>query len=206
MPEYFQKPQEKIVGCILAGGTSKRFGGLDKAWLKIQSQPMLAWTYQCIHNQVAQTAINHNQNFEQYKNFAEQYNIPLVTDKRFINQGPLSGIYSALSWGQTIEANWLISIPVDMPKLPSDCVQRLYQHALDNFSDVVVATDTKTNHHTLALWSTKSQPIVAQQLSRNQNKIRDSFALLNHSTCLISSEPLANINQETDLQNFKNKQ
>src|SRR5690625_587592 len=99
-----------IVGIILAGGQSSRFGS-PKAFVKKDNIPFYQYSWQAIKPFVSSTLIITNPLLEAL--FAKD-NVPIkmVNDHNlYQGQGPLAGIYTAMD---VLIAEWYMIVPVDV--------------------------------------------------------------------------------------------
>jgi molybdopterin-guanine dinucleotide biosynthesis protein A len=121
-----------ITGVILAGGLSRRMGGVDKGLQLLNGKPMVQRVLERFAPQVNEVLINANQNAAQYGALGH----PVVPDQIPDFAGPLAGLHAALSKA----AHPLVAtVPCDSPFLPVDLVSRL-KTALDaHAADLAVA-------------------------------------------------------------------
>src|SRR5690625_6115754 len=110
-----------IVGIILAGGQSSRFGS-PKAFVKKDNIPFYQYSWQAIKPVVSSTLIITNPLLEAL--FAKD-NVPIkmVNDHNlYQGQGPLAGIYTAMD---VLMPEWYMIVPVDLLFLEQGIVQWL---------------------------------------------------------------------------------
>jgi len=111
----------KFDAVILAGGQGSRMGGRDKGLLAFSGRALVEWVIGALRAQSLapqQIMISANRNLEQYR----QWELPVLADVFPEYPGPLAGIHSALLASQ---ADALLVVPCDMPRLPSDLLARL---------------------------------------------------------------------------------
>ena len=108
----------EISAVILAGGKGSRMGGLNKGLVSLHGRPMIQHVIDRLAPQVATIIISANQDVDQYRAFGYE----VIEDLLPQAQGPLAGIYSALT---LINTEWLMCAPCDVPNLPLDIVSRL---------------------------------------------------------------------------------
>lgn len=115
--------------------------------------------------------------------------------------GPLSGLAAALAWGASVGADRVLTIPCDMPFLPSDLPVRLTRALAPSLGAAVAASGGRT-HPVCAIWRTES----ARALSREAREGRLSLnglsqvvgrAVVDWPTNV--RDPFLNINTENDL-------
>jgi len=114
---------DEITAAILAGGAATRLGGRDKGLEFLAGKPMIAHVVDRLRGQAGNLLICANRNTERYAEFA-----PVVTDAQTGFRGPLAGIAAALAACKT---DWLLTTPVDCPRLPADIASRLHAHVGD---------------------------------------------------------------------------
>jgi molybdopterin-guanine dinucleotide biosynthesis protein A len=106
---------------ILAGGEGRRMGGQNKGLLELMGQPLISHVLQRLDPGVSQRVISANNNITAY----QQLGYPVIEDRLPGQLGPLAGIYSAL---ESLHTEWLLTVPCDLPLLPTDYVQRMLDH------------------------------------------------------------------------------
>ncbi|MCK9488397.1 MAG: NTP transferase domain-containing protein [Xanthomonadales bacterium] len=107
------------IGLILAGGRGSRFGGTDKAWLRLHGQPLLCHCWQTLGEQVQTIVVASQRHRWAYRRLG----IQLIDDHAAApGHGPLAAIAGALArWPQ----RRIAVLPVDAPFAPADYVARL---------------------------------------------------------------------------------
>src|SRR5512134_1813499 len=105
------------VGVILAGGSGRRFGGIDKAFLNLAGQPLIRHVVERIAPQVGALIINSNNESPEMRALGR----PVVADhpRTTPATGPLVGLTSVFAWIEEREdaSSPLLSVPVDTPLL-----------------------------------------------------------------------------------------
>ena len=110
-----QKKRTEITAFILSGGRSSRMG-IDKAFLTINSQPLILKMIELLDSIFSEVIISTN-NPEVYKFTQRKLIKDIIPDK-----GPLSGIHSVLQYSNT-EKNFIISC--DMPLVSGELINYL---------------------------------------------------------------------------------
>ncbi|HML28328.1 MAG TPA: NTP transferase domain-containing protein, partial [Hyphomicrobium sp.] len=87
---------DHILGVILAGGRSRRFGGGDKTLAEIDGQSILARVISRFRPQVGRLALSVNGDVQRFADFA----IETISDCESPELGPLSGILAAMDWAK----------------------------------------------------------------------------------------------------------
>ena len=117
-------PGEDIVGLVLAGGRSRRFGW-EKAAVVVEGRPLLdaalAGLAGCrvlaVNAPVASEAAR----------LASARGLPVLSDEAGLPDGPLTGVLAGLDWARAQGAAWLATSPCDLAAPPADLVERLIQ-------------------------------------------------------------------------------
>ena len=128
---------------ILAGGEGRRIGG-GKPTVKLGSQTLLeravertaGWS-----DMVSVVLRSHDQ--------TSTNGLPHLVDRQDI-EGPLGGLAVALAWANAVGADFLLTIPCDMPFLPSDLGSRLLIE-IGETSAAIAASDGRI-HPVCGLW------------------------------------------------------
>ena len=131
--------KEKITGIILAGGKSRRMGGVDKGLMPFLGETMINWVIQRLSSQVATVLINANSEIESYKT----YGFPVIHDEISDFSGPLAGLHAGMKAANT---EFVLSVPCDSPLLADDLATRLMQALMKDHANIAVAK-TGSQHH-----------------------------------------------------------
>jgi molybdenum cofactor guanylyltransferase len=134
----------KIVGCILAGGRSSRFGS-DKALAVIGGKTLLEHAIERLGRQVTQLAINTNSDDPAFA----ATGLRLLKDATPDFRGPLAGILAALEWASIMGTDAVVTAAVDTPMFPADLVGRLSSSGGER---IVIAESATGLHPTFGLW------------------------------------------------------
>jgi molybdopterin-guanine dinucleotide biosynthesis protein A len=137
-----------IVGCILAGGLSRRMGGRDKPLIPLGDRPMIVHVSERLSPQVSCTIVNANGDPSRYHELC----VPVVPDRIEGNAGPLAGVSAALAWcaGNRPEATHLATAAADTPFFPKDLVLKLAMAA--GAGTIVLAASGGRHHPVFGLW------------------------------------------------------
>lgn len=183
-------------GIILAGGQSSRFHGVDKTFLPLAGEPLIAHVFTRLAPQVDAMAISSNAPAEAFARFA----VPVLADIDRTIKGPFAGIYSALA---TWPDETLLTVAVDLPFLPGDLAARLKDRLGDNSegADCVYASDG--DRHALAiLWRPGLAHAVRAFLVGGDASLKAWLALHGQAVVFAAgngSDIAFNINTDADL-------
>ena len=161
-----------IAGVVLAGGHSRRMGGIDKGWVEFQRRPMIEWVVETLKNQVDYLMINVNKSSSQY----DELSIPLVKDKIEGFKGPLAGLHAAM-----METNhpFIMMVPCDSPLIPDNLVSKLSTPLSDKSIDLAVVRTSSRLQPIFCLTRTRLREPLARFLYGGGRKIDRWFDTLN---------------------------
>jgi len=133
----------RYVAAILAGGRSRRFGA-DKAMARIAGKPMIAHVAHAL-NAEALAVVGHEM-------AARELGAISLSDPVTGVTGPLAGVLAALNWAVSLNAQWLVTAPCDVPVLPKDIALKLIGAAEDEDVDIAYAETQDGPHALCAAW------------------------------------------------------
>jgi molybdenum cofactor guanylyltransferase len=194
---------DHILGVILAGGRSQRFGGGDKTLAEIDGEPILSRVVARFRPQVHRLILNVNGDAERFAGFG----IETVPDSESAESGPLSGILAAMDWALENEpkARLIATVSGDVPFLPRDLVHRL--NAARN-TGVAIAESAGRRHPTIAIWPTSVRQSIADALARGARGV-DRLATDLEAVAVsfpmgdsggVEIDPFFNVNTRDDLE------
>ncbi len=185
-----------ITGIILAGGQGSRMGGQDKGLLLLNGLPLYHHVLIRLSPQVDKLLINANRHIGRYQQSA----FPVFSDLPNAFSGPLAGILTGL---MTIDTDWAIFAPCDVPNLPPDLVERLWQGKQDHLA--AYANDGQRAHPTLLLIHRSLAPVLQAYLDAGDRKLMLFLATINAIAVSFADQPLAfqNLNTPDDLSHWQ---
>jgi molybdopterin-guanine dinucleotide biosynthesis protein A len=124
--------KKDITGLILAGGRGARMGGVDKGLQNHHGVPMAMHALLRLAPQVGELMLNANRNLGAY----ESMGVPVWPDSLPDYAGPLAGFLTGL---ERCETPYLVTVPCDSPRFPTDLVQRLAQALVAADAEVAMA-------------------------------------------------------------------
>ncbi|MBB6365834.1 molybdopterin-guanine dinucleotide biosynthesis protein A [Xanthomonas sacchari] len=112
-------PQRAITLGILAGGRAQRLGGCDKAWLQRDGQAQVQWLVQALAPQVAAVLVSANRSLSRYAGIGlqalpDRVAAPAEAERSL---GPIAGLDALAAACAT---PWLLTVPVDLCRLPPE--------------------------------------------------------------------------------------
>ena len=162
-----------ILGAILAGGQSRRFGS-DKAVAIVDGLPMLTQIQRALAVQVDAVIVCGGARPE----------VDAIPDRPEPGLGPLGGLNAALYYGREQGYDAVLSVPVDTLPLPVDLVARLGP-----------GPAAFASQYLIGVWPTDLQPDLDNLLRSGARAVR---AWLDVSQCRLVGEDglnLRNINR-----------
>lgn len=120
--------RDSLSGVVLSGGQARRMQragreSVEKGLLVLHGRPLVAWSQQYLAARVDTIYVSANRCIEVYARYGQ-----VVADDPSLGTdvGPLAGLASVLARVQT---SWVLSLPVDVPVLPVDLLERLAAQA-----------------------------------------------------------------------------
>ena len=189
--------ENNILGVVLAGGKSKRFGE-DKSEVKLGSKTLLEHTLNKIKSKFNTIIIVSN------NKIVKDY----ITIKDCIDGqlGPLVGVLSAMKWinKNNYSYNWIITFPCDTPFFNISIIDKFVEVSQLNDSLLYFAKSEEKRHNIFGLWSLKLIETLEMDIIKNNHRKVEKWAdKIGVKTINISYkevDPFFNINTKTDLE------
>lgn len=161
----------RIIGCILAGGLSRRMGGGDKPLKMLGGKTMLGTVIDRLGGQTDKILINANGEPRRLLEFG----LPIVADAIAGYAGPLAGVSACMDWtaDQCPDATHIATVAADTPFFPVDLVSCLSQAIDADGSDIAIATSGGHRHPVFGLWAVSLRHHLAQWMQET-----DTFKVL----------------------------
>lgn len=180
-------PLTETTGLVLAGGESRRMGGLDKGLVTLADRPMVRFVLDRLAPQVASILINANRNLDLYA--AEGHAVvPDIVDGYL---GPLAGMASGLKAAKT---EYVLCVPCDCPLLPQDLAQRMATALMTADAELAVASDGDRLHPVFTLLKRAALPSILAFLDEGERKIDKWFARHTLAVADFSDQPESFLN------------
>ena len=188
--------ENNILGVILAGGKSKRFGE-DKSKVKLNDKILLQHTLDKIKSKFNKVIIVSNN--EILKNY--------ITIKDCIDGqlGPLVGVLSAMKWvtKNNYSYNWVATFPCDTPFFNNSLIDKFIEASKLNDSALYFVKSQKKRHNIFGLWSLKLIETLEEDIIKNNYRKVEKWAnKIGVKTININFkeiDPFFNINTKEDL-------
>ncbi len=195
---------KNIAGLILAGGQSRRMGGIDKSFVDLGAKPLIRHVIDGASPQVAALAINTNSDDPRYSDFG----FPIIPDGIKGFQGPLAGIQAGLAWLSDTNCEWLATFACDTPFVPSDCVTRLGAAAAQQKRPAAVAAYGDRRHPTIGLWHRELLHVLDTWLDGEGRMLMAFCDEVGAAVADYSDQPFdpfVNINREADVDDARRR-
>jgi molybdopterin-guanine dinucleotide biosynthesis protein A len=178
---------------ILAGGQGRRMGG-DKPARLLGGERLIDRALRLARGWSDGVAVALRERAQ-----ATPGGVPAILDDPAID-GPLAGLASALRFAAGEGRPLLLTIPADMPFLPSDLTQRLAEAMGEQCC--AIAASGGHGHPVCALWRTRALDSLDEYLSTGERSLKRFAALVGCSTVewpAVPLDPFFNINTPEDL-------
>lgn len=191
-------PDSSIAGVILAGGRSRRMGGVAKAHELLGGKPLIQHVIDRLQPQLGCLVLSVERESAEFA----PYGLQQVADPEPGSCGPLGGLLSAMRQMDAGQ-DWLLLAPCDAPFLPRDLAARLkHQAALSGGEGCTVRYQAELQP-TFSIWNRSLLPVlesavVEQGMSGFKQFLKSHpLAVLDWDTTDIS--PFCNINDPDSL-------
>jgi molybdopterin-guanine dinucleotide biosynthesis protein A len=189
-------PQGAVVGLVLAGGRSVRFGS-EKAAALLGDRPLLIWAARRLQRTCTAVAANVRAGTEA-EGLARAEGLPLLYDMPGDALGPLAGVKVGLIWAKAQGARALAVSPCDVPLLPKDVFARLINAA---GSGPALAETSEGDQPLCAVWPVSALEKVTEALQGGQHPATWRLLQSLGATRVRFADPrlFANVNTQADL-------
>ena len=191
----------RIVGVLLAGGAARRMGGGDKCLRMFGGETLLARTIRCLRPQVGPLLLNANGDPSRFKD----YDLSVVGDVIDGQAGPLAGVLTGMEWARenVPDADYVVTVPTDIPFLPKDLVARLASALVEADADIACVSSGGRDHPVPALWRVGLAPKLRIDMTKNDARKVDAWTATQKLTRAEwppdPVDPFFNVNREEDL-------
>ena len=195
--------ENNILGIILAGGKSSRFGE-DKSTAKLGNKTLLDHTVSKIENEFNEILVISNNKDFNFKN----NKIYLVEDCIEGQLGPLVGILTAMMWVTKNKKNykWIASFPCDTPFFDIKLISELKIKVKETSKKLIFLNSNKKRHNIFGLWSMDLIEILEKDIKNSFRKVELWADKIGYENININEEKFdrfLNINTKKDLEKAK---
>ena len=191
-----------ILGVVLAGGKSQRFGQ-DKSQVKLQNKLLIDYILKEIVDEFEETLIIANEPIK----FMQSNNISLIKDFK-TGLGPLGGVLTAMKWIKKNNKHyeWISTFPSDTPFFTKKELNYFYENIKINENKLFFIRNKKTRHNIFGLWSIDLINQLESDILRGERKVEiwaNSIGLSTVNLDYKKPDPFFNINTREDLEKEK---
>ena len=195
--------ENNIIGIILAGGKSSRFGE-DKSNIRLGNKTLLDHTIDKIEkefNEVLIISNNKNYNFKNKK-------IYTIKDCIEGQLGPLVGILTAMKWVKENKKNyrWIASFPCDTPFFDTKLISKLKLKTKETSKKLIFLNSDKKRHNIFGLWSMDLIETLEKDIKNSFRKVEIWADKIGYESININTEKFdkfLNINTKEDFEKAK---
>ena len=189
----------KILGVVLAGGKSQRFGE-DKSQVKLHGKILIDYILSEIIDQFEEILIVTNNEIK-FK-FSKKISI---TNDLIEGVGPLGGILTAMKWIKKNNKNykWISTFPSDTPFFTKNELQIFYKKIDIQKSKLFFIKNKQTRHNIFGLWSLDLMEKLDNDLRKGERKVEvwaDTTGVEIINIEFKKKDPFFNINTKEDLE------
>jgi len=195
--------ENNIIGIILAGGKSSRFGE-DKSNIRLGNKTLLDHTIDKIEKEFNEVLIISNNKEYNYKN----KKIYTVKDCIEGQLGPLVGILTAMKWVNENKKNykWIASFPCDTPFFDNKLISKLKLKTKETSKKLIFLNSDKKRHNIFGLWSMDLIETLEKDIKNSFRKVEIWADKVGYESININTEKFdrfLNINTKEDLEKAK---
>ena len=197
--------ENNILGVILAGGKSKRFGE-DKTKIKLGNKTLLEHVIDKVKKEFSELIIISNS--QNYRFTSKR--IFLVQDFIKGQLGPLIGVLSAMKWVELNKKNykWIATFPCDTPFFDIKIIEYLKIKSFETKKKLVFLKSAEKRHNIFGLWSLDLKEILENDINNKIRKVEIWADKIGSDIINIEKgkfDSFLNINTKDDLEIAKKK-
>ena len=195
--------ENNILGIILAGGKSSRFGE-DKSIAKLGDKTLLDHTINKIEKEFTEILLISNNKEFNFKN----NKIHVVEDCIEGQLGPLVGILTAMKWVKKNNKNykWIASFPCDTPFFDMKFISELKIKIKETSKKLIFLNSDKKRHNIFGLWSVDLIETLEEDIKNGLRKVEIWADKIGYEKININTKEFdmfLNINTKEDLKKAK---
>jgi len=197
--------ENNILGVVLAGGRSKRFGD-DKTTAKLGNKSLLDHTIEKIEKKFDEILIVSNNE----KHDSIKKNVFSTKDLIEGHLGPLVGVLSAMEWIKKHKKNynWMATFPCDTPFFDENLVDKIMNCPKNSSKKLFFLKSGNRRHNIFGLWSLELKDILLKDINKGHRKVEEWANKVGSEIIEINDENdynFLNINTREDLETAKKK-
>ncbi|MBD1154604.1 molybdenum cofactor guanylyltransferase [Pelagibacterales bacterium SAG-MED21] len=191
-----------ILGTVLAGGKSQRFGE-DKSQVKLGGKFLIDYILSEIIDEFNEVLVVSNNLID----FKQSEKISLIRDFKK-NLGPLGGVLTAMKWvkDNNKDYQWISTFPADTPFFKNQILKDFLQKINMKEGKLFFIKSNNTRHNIFGLWSLDLMNKLEEDLDKGERKVEvwaNSIGVKNINMKFENKDPFFNINTKEDLKKAK---
>lgn len=192
----------KILGVVLAGGKSLRFGE-DKSQVKLNNKSLIDHILSEILTEFKELLIVSNNSIK----FNKSKKISIIGDFKN-NLGPLGGVLTAMKWikDNNKDYQWISTFPTDTPFFKNQILKDFHDKINLKNGKLFFIKSNNTRHNIFGLWSIDLADKLEKDLENGDRKVEDWANKVGVNIIDMQFEkndPFFNINTKEDLEKAK---
>ena len=192
----------KILGVVLAGGKSLRFGE-DKSQVKLNNKSLIDHILSEILTEFKELLIVCNNSIK----FNKSEKISIISDFKN-NLGPLGGVLTAMKWikDNNKDYQWISTFPTDTPFFKNQILKDFQDQINLKNGKLFFIKSNNTRHNIFGLWSIDLADKLEKDLENGDRKVEDWANKVGVNIIDMQFEkndPFFNINTKKDLEKAK---
>ena len=192
----------KILGVVLAGGKSLRFGE-DKSQVKLNNKSLIDHILSEILTEFKELLIVSNNSIK----FNKSEKISIIGDFKN-NLGPLGGVLTAMKWikDNNKDYQWISTFPTDTPFFKNQILKDFHNKINLKNGKLFFIKSNNTRHNIFGLWSIDLADKLEKDLENGDRKVEDWANKIGVNIIDMQFEkndPFFNINTKEDLEKAK---
>ena len=192
----------KILGTVLAGGKSQRFGE-DKSQVKLADKSLIDHMLVEIIDDFNELLIVSNDKIK----FKKSEKILIIEDFKK-GLGPLGGVLSAMKWikKNNKDYQWISTFPIDTPFFKNYILKDFFKKIDLTESKLFFIKSNNTRHNIFGLWSIDLIDRLEEDLNNGERKVEvwaNSVGVKIINMSFDKNDPFFNINTKEDLEKAK---
>jgi molybdopterin-guanine dinucleotide biosynthesis protein A len=187
-----------ILGVVLAGGKSQRFGE-DKSQVKLGDKLLIDYILSEIIDEFNEVLVVSNNLID----FKQSEKISLIKDFKK-DLGPLGGVLTAMKWvkDNNKDYQWISTFPVDTPFFKNEILKDFFKKINIEEGKLFFINSNDTRHNIFGLWSLDLMDKLREDLDKGERKVEvwaNSIGVKNINMKFENKDPFFNINTKEDL-------
>jgi molybdenum cofactor guanylyltransferase len=185
-----------VLGAIIAGGQSRRMGGVEKAFIPLDGVPLIERVLSRLMLQVDHLVISANGDPARFG----KLKCPVIADLLPETGTPLAGLHAVLMHAVEAGFDAVLSTPCDAPFLPLDLAAVLREAGRGR---AIIAASDDQSHYLTGYWPASLAPVLDDAIKvKGLRRVQDFKTLVNAFELVWPAsllDPFLNINTPEDL-------